>query len=171
MSAFKIKQSITALFIIIVLFSGCNEFIDLSGKFINSLNNSNNLNLTLKVSACNFRSENLPNILISLIDDHDSVCIVTSKFTDESEYITFLLPEEQINSISPEANSLIVIAEHPDAGIYTKNISLSELASSSISICNIELNGLSENFKKRNIKEYQIYNQIQNNSIFKSNNK
>jgi len=167
----KISRFIMFHFMSLFIFSGCNEFIDLSGKFINSLNNSNDLDLVLKVSVCNFESENLPYILISIIDDHDSVCIVTSKFTDESEYLSFILPDEQINSISHLANSLIIIAEHPDAGIYTKTISLAELNSDSISVCNFELNGLSENFKKRNIKEYQIYNQIQKNTIFNVNNK
>ena len=83
-----------------IFFSGCNEFIDLTGKFINRLNETKNINTIIKISVKNIHKESLSNILISMIDEKDSVFLTSSKLTDNYSYVLFNLPDEQIKNIS-----------------------------------------------------------------------
>lgn len=138
--------------------SGCNDFIDLTGKFINRLNDSQNLNTSISITAYNLQTQQLPNILISIANDHDSVLITTPKFTTENGFITFSLPEEQINSIPEGATNIVIIAEHPLLGIMYNSIPMEEV---------YENTGITREFimdidpselSKKNIHEFQFYN-------------
>lgn len=147
-------------YILFVLFiSGCNEFIDLTGKFINRLNDSKNLNTSIIISAYNLQTEHLPNILISIIDDQDSLFITTPKFTDENEYLTFTLPDEQIKSISAGTKNIIIVAEHPLYGIFHTSISINEIYEKNTVMREFILDLKPSDLPKKNIKEFQFYDQ------------
>ncbi len=120
----KLKYFYILIFIFI---SGCNEFIDLTGKFINRINDTQNLNTVITVSIQNNSSEQLPNILVYIIDDHDSLLITPPKYTNSKSNLTIILPDEQVKGISRDAQNLIVFAEHPDIGIYSSPLSLALL--------------------------------------------
>lgn len=150
--------------LIIFLFSGCNEFIDLTGKFINRLNDTKNLNIFIKVSVTNLQTEHLSNILISIIDDQDSVFITPSKFTNDSKYSTFTLPDEQVNIISEEAQNIIIVAEHPEFGILFNKIPLNVLYERSNITCEFMLDLNPAYIKKKNIREFPFYNNTLNKS-------
>mgnify|MGYP003544600244 FL=1 len=145
-------------FFFFIFFSGFNECIVLTGRFINRLNDPKNLNTSVKITAYNLQTQQLPNILISIANAHDSVLITTPKFTTENGFITFSLPEEQINSIPEGATNIIIIAEHPLLGIMYNSIPMEEVyENTSITrefIIDIDPSELS----KKNIHEFQFYN-------------
>jgi hypothetical protein len=149
-------------YILFSLFFGCNEFIDLTGKFINRLNDTNNLNITIKISAHNLQSEKLPNILISIIDDHDSLFIMTPKFTDGIKYLTFTLPDEQIKDISPGAQNIMVIAEHPEFGSIFNVIPINEIYTNHNITREFIVDIDPSVLLKKNIQEFPFYNNTVN---------
>ncbi|MEO8511935.1 MAG: hypothetical protein ABI543_00115 [Ignavibacteria bacterium] len=143
-----------------ILISGCNEFIDLTGKFINRLNDTSNSIINLTVSVRNLQSEALPNMLVSIIDDHDSLLITSPKFTNSFSTIHFSLPDEQVRGISPEAQNLIIIAEHPDIGTYINVISASGISDQHF-ISEFIIDIPQEVLLKSVIENYPFYNKTQ----------
>lgn len=159
-------MKIKYFYILLVLFYGCNEFIDITGKFINRLNNTNSPVYSLTVSILNTQSQFLPNILVSIIDDHDSLLIVSPKFTNSNGSITFSLPDEQVRDISPEAKNLIIIAEHPDIGTYFNVISISGLSNDQNLINEFIIDIPPSSILITNIEKYQFYNETRKKYLY-----
>lgn len=149
-------------YILIFLFiSGCNEFIDLTGKFINRINDTGNSNYTLSVSVHNLQNESLPNVLVYIVDDYDSLLIVSPKFTDLKSNIVFSLPDEQVRNISPEAQNLIIIAEHPDIGTYNNITPVSGLSIDHNNTSEFIFDVQPDSLIRANIEKYPLYFKIQ----------
>jgi hypothetical protein len=155
-------------FYILIIFyiSGCNEFIDLTGKFINRLNDSHNSTFSLNVSVTNNQSKFLPNVLVSIIDDHDSLLIVSPKFTNSTSSITFSLPDEQVRDISPEAHNLIIIAEHPDIGINFYAVPISSINNDQYLVREFVIDIPQETLLRSNIEKYPFYNKTQKKFLY-----
>ncbi len=127
----------------IILFSctGCNELINLSGVYLNRISNSNELSGRILVSVKNSDGKVIPNIKISIIEDKDSLMITPSQFTSNTIQ-QFIFPDEQINSIRPESNNLIILAEHPYYGIFERSVRLADLWNDSLLFVEYELDNI-----------------------------
>ena len=146
--------------------SGCNEFIDLTGKFINRINETTDVNNYISISVQNLQSHFLPNIVISIIDDHDSLLIASPKFTNSNNSISFSLPDEQVREISPEAQNLIIIAEHPDIDTYFITIPITELNKDQYLVREFVIDISQEILLRSNIEKYQFYNKTQKKFLY-----
>lgn len=147
-------------YILLIFFSGCNEFIDLTGKFINRLNETKNINTIIKISVKNIHKESLSNILISMIDEKDSVFLTSSKLTDNYSYVLFNLPDEQIKNISLESNNIIIIAEHPALGISGITVPINNLYENTENFREFVFDVNPTTIERKNISEFNLYNQI-----------
>jgi len=119
----------------------------------------------MKVTAKNPKSQLLPNILVSVIDDRDSVFVLTPKFTDAGNPVIFNFPEDQIHSISSKASNLVIIIEHPAIGYTTQLIPVSKVYSSSNLNIEFQLGLLPENLAVSNIRNYYLNGYLQSRSM------
>jgi hypothetical protein len=143
--------------LLLLLSAGCNEFIDVSGRFLNRINDTSKINLNINISVLNDKSVNLPNILVSIVDDHDSLLIIPPRLTDNNCLLSVSLPDEQIREISPYAINLLIVAEHPELGISYKSISINELYSRNSIVCEFTFNTDLMDLSKQKIENYQFH--------------
>ncbi len=141
----------------IFLLSGCNEFIDLTGKFINRLNDPDNQTFTLNVSVINGNAQFLPNFLVSIIDDQDSLLLAPPKFTGTGRYLVFSFPDELVRTISPGSQNLIIVVEHPDFGVNFFPVSISCLKSQNNSIIECFYDIQVNEIERSDIDKYSFY--------------
>lgn len=116
-----------AIFILLILFCGCREIVDISGILLNRLNNDKTeAEFFIKVN--NFTGDStLPNFLVHVIRDNDSVSVVSPKMTYSNQILHITLPDEQINPLNEQTQNIIITAEHPGCGILYYPVNLTNL--------------------------------------------
>lgn len=117
-----------AIFISLILFCGCREIVDIGGIFLNRLNNDKTeAEFFIKINNISSDST-LPNFLIHIIRDDDSVSIVSPKMTTINQILHISLPDEQINPLTEQTQNIIVTAEYPGMGTLISQIALINLS-------------------------------------------
>lgn len=119
------------LIILLIIFAGCNEIIDIGGIIINRLNNEK-LDAEIFISVKNSKEKYIPNLKISILRDNDSVAIADHRITGTENPLKITLPDEQVNPVSEKTQNIIVIAEHPLVGMFQQQIPLNTITFSKI---------------------------------------
>lgn len=111
------------LFFCLLLMTGCNPIIDITGTLLTRLTSPVNKSSSLLIVAKDQQGENIEGFQISIIRSADSVLVFPTKFTLNSGPVVFDFPEECINDLDSENGQLLIILYHPDAGLYCESIS------------------------------------------------
>lgn len=113
--------------IMLIMLFGCNDIINFTGILTNRIVASNDISATIIVSVKSGSGKLLSNIQLSIIEQTDSTCVCSNKFSNNLYPIKFILPDEQINTINPQSENLIVVADYPGLCVFRQPIVISGL--------------------------------------------
>jgi hypothetical protein len=124
------RRSINLLLILLTAFAvfSCSEIIQVAGVFTNRINDNNNYSGSIYVSVKNPQGKLVPNFLIDIVNPDDSLKIFSSRFTLAEHPQTFIIPDEQINPVNSASGKLLVIINHPKAGVFSREVLLSGIS-------------------------------------------
>lgn len=143
--------------ILFALNSGCNEVVHITGTFINSLNNKNEIHGLFFVVCKDLNGRPCQFINITLLSNNDSTMVSDSKLTNTKGVATFSFPDCQVNSINPDSHTLNVIAQHPEIGSHTSSVEISNLIRNEFYVLELNFDVNSESLKKVPPYQYDSY--------------
>lgn len=143
--------------LILILFTGCNEIINITGIFINRTVNNERASKEIILAVLNFNGKTVSNFKISILEDKDSVLIFTPLYTSKHNTTRLNFPDEQINPIKSENNNLIVIAEHPYIGTFQQTIPVTKLYESEPIIIEFNIGNVADSLQAPPSHLYKEY--------------
>jgi hypothetical protein len=153
------KRSINLLLILLTALAvfSCSEIIQVAGVFTNRINDNSNYSGSIYVSVRNPQGKLVPNFLIDIVNPDDSLKIFSSRFTLAEYPQTFIIPDEQINPVSCVSGKLLVIINHPNAGVFSREVLLSGISSTKSMDVEFETWLISDTLSKAPLHRYRHF--------------
>jgi hypothetical protein len=140
---------------LIFLAAGCSEVVNIAGIFINRLNIQEPGSKVIIVSVKNADSIFIPNFEITVKENYGNKCITGSRFSNFQYPVIINLPDEQINTIPPEAAALIFSIYHPLTGELMQEVLIDKFNSGEVFEVNFVLSLKPDEVKRFPILKYK----------------